>query len=343
MADDDAMLEGDEGTESAQRVRRRRKRIRRFAICGTIVVAGLVLAVLQPWVPRYSASVLLEVKALPQRIIFRTADNTPVDPRGDFALFQKTQEQLIKSRLVLKSAINRVKKLESLRGHDDPVEWLEQQLELKYFGEVLVLTISGGDPRDIVMLVNAVADAYLDEVVSREQSVRLVKLESLKSTYDDHLKRCSDRERVLQELTALDGNIGTTASDRQRAEEDLALCDRETLHVQADRTTAELKLSRRQTRKDPDEATRKAIADLEEEVAVLNAQEKFWERQRARLVEQTRAGARRNIDIRMLQREIDSARRALEPLSEEIEAMKIEISAPSRVRLMERAEIARPQ
>ncbi len=91
-------------------------------------------------------------------IIFKTAEQ-----RADFRTYQNTQLTLLKSRLVLNSALNddEVRKLESVQEQIDPIAWLEKEIHASYSGEVLTISMSGSKPHDLKILVNAVANAYL--------------------------------------------------------------------------------------------------------------------------------------------------------------------------------------
>ena len=86
-------------------------------------------------------------------------------------MFQKTQVELLKSRFVLGKALSdpNVANLPVVLKQRDAAEWLADQLTLTFIGEVLYIELQGDDPQEVVKLVNAVTDAYIEGVVNEEQ------------------------------------------------------------------------------------------------------------------------------------------------------------------------------
>ena len=59
-----------------------------------------------------------------------------------------------------------------MKQRTDAVEWLADQFTLTFIGEVLYIELQGDDPVEVVKLVNAVTDAYMEEVVNAEKRRR---------------------------------------------------------------------------------------------------------------------------------------------------------------------------
>src|SRR5207244_1652609 len=115
---------------------------------------------------RYTARSLLDVAANPPRVLFQTGDN-----RGDpFHTFQKKQLALIKSRPVLTAALRLPKAadLRVVRQQIEPVEWLEQKIQADYTvaPDILRVSMTGDRPDELLVLVDAATEAYLQESVN---------------------------------------------------------------------------------------------------------------------------------------------------------------------------------
>ena len=210
----------------------------KLALClGTACAA---LATAAAWFlvppPRYKATVLFQISTLPTRFLLDTSD-----PKPDFRIYQSTQLALIKSRLVLNAALNRpeVASMTSLRDAGiDPIEWLEKQIraELPTNSELLQISIVGDHPEDLAPLVNAVADAYMEEIVTKEYNERRARSERMKEFLDSYQESLSEkraRRRKLAESVGSD-NRQTLALRQQAVFEDLTAEKRELSRVQAE-------------------------------------------------------------------------------------------------------------
>ena len=102
-------------------------------------------------------------------------------------MFQKTQAELLKSRLVLGKALSHpdVAKLPSVLSRPDPIQWLADELTLTFVGELLYIGLQSDDPQEVVKLVNAVTDAYMEEVVNADNNRRKRRLAELKEILNE--------------------------------------------------------------------------------------------------------------------------------------------------------------
>jgi hypothetical protein len=132
--------------------------------------------------------------------------------RIDFSTYQRTQAALVTSRLVLSAALldPRVVDLSIVRRKANPVAWLEKAIKADYTiaPEILSISLSGEDAEELVILVNAVRDAYLQEIVNREQNEMQSRLERLRQflqSRDDLLRqKRNTRKKLAQALVAQD-------------------------------------------------------------------------------------------------------------------------------------------
>jgi capsular exopolysaccharide synthesis family protein len=116
------------------------------------------------------------------------------DPDGDFQNYKQTQLALLKNRSVLNAALRdpKVKDLPAVKNRLDPVTWLEKIVIPEFNGEILRISITGGNAEQITLLLDAVRDSYLKEAVGKDHKKRLDRLEQLKSIF-------TDNDRILRQ------------------------------------------------------------------------------------------------------------------------------------------------
>lgn len=217
---------------------------------GTVsaVIAGTAARLFVP--TKYVARALMDVAANPPKIIFSTSENR-TDP---FHTFQRKQAALVKSRPLLAAALRNPKAaaLPVVRQQLEPVEWLEGHLQADYSvaPEILRISLAGDKPQELITLVDAVAEAYLQEVVNKEHKRRLERLDQLKelyNTYDDGLRRKRQALRDLAE-SAGSGDAKTLALKHRFAIEQLALAEKELMDLQSQLRKLQVEVTDQQVR-----------------------------------------------------------------------------------------------
>jgi hypothetical protein len=158
-----------------QAVRRRWLLVFGVATAAAVVTAAAAWAVVPA---KFSARTLLHVSANRPAVLFDTGES-----RGDFGMYQRGELAMLKSRLVLRSALARpdVAALPGVQAHGASVSWLESKITADYSiaPEILRITMAGEQPDELLTLLNAVRDAYLQEIVNRDQTERRAKREQL--------------------------------------------------------------------------------------------------------------------------------------------------------------------
>lgn len=182
------------------------------------------------WLPRakpqYRAYALLRIAAAPQRVAFPTT----IEDKGDFLIYRQTQAELMRSRYVLRAALNYYEQSREQLAKKDPqasasvpsfkgsdpaqekekreqvVHWLEGDLKAEFLGnsEILSLSLTGENPEEIRLLVDGVKDAYLKEVVESERAEKQRELEIKTKVYDN----LRNKLVAAQRGTPLDGVVG---------------------------------------------------------------------------------------------------------------------------------------
>lgn len=144
-----------------------------LALCmGSVVAAASAIGLWFLFPESSSATALFQVSNQ-QDSLFGMNHQT----QQSFDVMKKTQLAKLKSNYVLTSAIRdpKVGGLSALAGESDPVQWLQDNLEVDFpqNGEVLSISLSGDElPEELVTLVNAVSKAYQDEVITDMRQTR---------------------------------------------------------------------------------------------------------------------------------------------------------------------------
>ena len=186
------------------------RRWRLIALLGVLVTATVV-GILWMTLPaaRYTAQAMLHVSAIPPRWIQVT--NTH-DSLIDFQTYQRTQTAQLKSKLVLSPVLNSpdIRSLVLVREQKDPLAWLERELQIRFDGEILRISLSDERPDGLAEVVNKVVENYLREVVQREQRDRAAHRDQLKRIYENAQNRLKEKRRELDVLVEQTGASGAS-------------------------------------------------------------------------------------------------------------------------------------
>jgi len=174
-------------------------------MCG---LAGGLLAISVLWfvsVRQYTAVALLK--------IISSAEQIPVFhcyQQASFEIYKGTQQQLLTSDYVLTAALRdaKVASLAMVLKEEDPVRWLAKSLHVEFPGnaEVMKVSLVGERPDDVAVLVNAVVDAYMKEVVNAEGDRKKERLNEINKLYAE--KEAEIRTRRIK-LNGLAEKLGT--------------------------------------------------------------------------------------------------------------------------------------
>ena len=108
--------------------------------------------------------------------------------------------------------------------------------------------MNGTKPAELKLLVNAVADAYQQEVVDKERAVRLKRHDDLKEIYNTYQSRLEAKRKQLRAAAELIGSNdkSTLALKHQYVLERLAMTERELMQLQTElrRASAEFAMGR---------------------------------------------------------------------------------------------------
>lgn len=179
-----------------------------------LLSAGIAVGIAFLMIPvHYTAAAWLRVAERRPHIMFNK-------PAGDeFLTHRRAQATLITSNLVLNAALRKpgVAQLPCIRQEADPVGWLRNRLSVSFPGntEILEIAMKGEEPRELVTIVNAVKDAYMDEVVSRDDESHARRKRLLEERYRQNLEQIKMKTKLYQDL-ANQTNASDSFAARQK-------------------------------------------------------------------------------------------------------------------------------
>ncbi len=166
----------------------------------------------------YSAAAWLRIAERNPRLLFDTNTSESLLNRP------RAQATLMTSDFVLNAALRKpgIAQLPSIRHQTDQVAWLREHLSISFpdASEIMQIAITGQHPEDLVKLVNAVKDAYMDEVVTvdRENAVR--RKQALERSYEENTHKIERQSDIYNKLA---NQLQTADSEIARQKEIHAL------------------------------------------------------------------------------------------------------------------------
>lgn len=122
---------------------------------------------------------------------------------ADAAIFKRTQCDLMKTRTVLETAL-KMPHVAVLKVAKQPnaADWLEKQLKVKIQDgtDLVEVSMSGEKTAEITILVNAVVDTYLKEVVGTDRLRREARLREYEKI---HIENIEDVQKMIRQLHAM--------------------------------------------------------------------------------------------------------------------------------------------
>ncbi|MEX0678963.1 MAG: hypothetical protein WD063_17955 [Pirellulales bacterium] len=204
----------------------------RRGLWGNLFIGAGVLVVLTTaaaWysVPvQYEAYALVKVASTPPSVLAKRQDAAE-----EFAVFKRTQVQLILSPAVLNGTLRepKINRLSIVQKHeDDPVAWLKGHLIIDYpdDAEIMRITLRGDNRDDLVKIVDKVVDVYLREIVQHDKQLRMENEDELRKAYE---RQVTVYQKELDALRTLEAIHKTSGSHEAQLKQGLAVQDLEGL------------------------------------------------------------------------------------------------------------------
>ena len=300
-----------------------------------VIASGLLIWVLPArsadLEPDKSPRALLQVAAHAPNVVFANGQ----EPE-DYNRYLQTQFAMIKSRLVLNSALQQptIAQLAAISKQPDAIAWLEQYLDVSDVKNSEIVQISfsprsGGSARDQSAIINAVVSAYMQEVVgveTRRQEDRRSKLKKIKQSYTEILKERREHARKLSESVGSGGPLSDVEQNSLVHRYDRLLDQR--LKLRLDQAEAETLLRRRQKAANREsDSVRKEIGQLEDRLAILTAREKVLHEELDQVTGKKRSLAQGTLDLKEQSEEIAQMEAAALKVGAEVEKLNIELDA----------------
>ena len=300
----------------------------KLALLGGLICSSLTAVAVYFFLPpsKYTTSALVFVAASRPKEIFDTRESSIA-----YATYQETQVTLAKSRKVIESALKQegVTKLASVRKEEDPIDWLGREIKVDFprGSEILRISMTSSyPPKDIEMLVNAVTEAYMGEIVEEESRERIARLERLRGLFDslqkDLRKKRSEYKEIAESMGA--SNKQNAAVKQQMLIEHVGQARQELLRLKADLRNAQARLKILKSREDDVQETSQAnpSTDIEEQIEadpeVVTMKERLADlgRQVQSIMRTVRKSSdpavfRRNQDIILIKKNLEQRRSAL--------------------------------
>src|SRR6266446_2439950 len=177
-----------------------------------ILAAGGVGAAAWFFLPiRHTAYSQLRVAMTPPWLVVRNADTS--EGRGEFLTYQRTQAAWIKNYFVLGAALQRedVKHLQMVRDQAEPLTWLTEELKVDFQegSEIVTVSMIGNEPSEVVTLVKAVTQTYLDKIINMERESRRARLAELNDIYEKSVEKLRAQRNSHRKLA---DTLGTSDS-----------------------------------------------------------------------------------------------------------------------------------
>jgi capsular exopolysaccharide synthesis family protein len=197
---------------------------RRWPLAITLGLFCSAAAMIPAWFltsDRYTAVSLLQISATQQQLVsFQSANQVA---SNTFEIYKGTQQQMLTSDVVLIAALRKPEAagLALVQKQDDPVRWLAKNLraECRADTEIMRVSLTGPQPDEVAVLVGAVVDAYMNEVVDAERHRQRDRLNELDRLYTEKETEMRSRRTELKQLAEQlgTGDTGALALKQQIA------------------------------------------------------------------------------------------------------------------------------
>lgn len=180
---------------------------------GLFIAIPAAYAIWSAMVPQAEAEAFLQINAADAPLVFETADRK-AGGTSRFTLFKNTQSQLIQTPLVMNAALQSPEVIEVLpiEGVNNPLAWLTNNLKVSFpnDGEIMRLSLRAPNGKLALTFLEAVVNAYMDEVVMSEHAARMERLERLEDIHAEAEEKAWEKQK---DLRALVETLGTGDSE----------------------------------------------------------------------------------------------------------------------------------
>ncbi len=171
------------------------------ALIGSLI-ATIAAALLWILIPVNSEAVALLRVSMAQQQVLRDKMNT--NDQRQYEVYKQTQAALVKSPYVLSAALRppEIQNLSVIKSEPKPLALLEKELNVGYPGnsEILRVSMSGDNDKDTIKIVNAVVQAYIDEVAQNDRNQLTERLDILRRQHRNNAREIQEQTSKIQSL-----------------------------------------------------------------------------------------------------------------------------------------------
>ena len=258
---------------------------------------------------------------------------------ADYHRYCETLVDLVTSPAVLKAALQRsgIADLRCIRAQKDPINWLisVMKADKPRYSKILRIEATGLDALDIDTeeartLVDAVAQAYLADVVNREKRDLLERRDALERKYNENM---AGVRAMLDAYNDLVKSLGTADSEELKTRGSLLVGQlnslrEQILRLEIDKLAVETGIGvAEKLREKPDPKLTARLEVLNEQIARIG---KEFDRVREEVLEFGAA----NADLMARKQEIDQLMKVTDQMAVLLNATEIDVSMPDRIELL---------
>lgn len=201
----------------------------------------------------YTAFAEIRIHEIAPKVFDRTDDGNT-----RFETLKETHMRLVTSPDVLTKVLRRpqVMETQTLKEQEYPMQWLEDAISVRSpANEFIRISLTGTRPEDLKLIVQAVNDAYMTEVVDKDKQRRNRQRDELANVYSEEN---ADLENMVSNYRDISLK-NRTANDAQRNKKQAHLLDmhlslrKQLADVKMQLITAKIEQQARQSRIDPEE------------------------------------------------------------------------------------------
>jgi capsular exopolysaccharide synthesis family protein len=185
--------------------------------------------------PKMTAFAVFHVSSQPPSLLAPLAES-----QENFGYYKQAQSVLVRSRLVLNAALSSpdVANLGMFRTRDDPVAWLERNLQVDFRAspEFMRLSLEGDNPDELKAVIDAVKTAYIKDVVNKDRAQRFARYQQLEKLGESYRQTLQGIREKIRTLTADVGTGDPTAAavKEKFLQEQIYMAQRELLSVESE-------------------------------------------------------------------------------------------------------------
>jgi capsular exopolysaccharide synthesis family protein len=227
-----------------------RRRWAQMLCAGTVCALILSAGAWYFFQPKFRTYASLRIHSETPHLAFKVNE---AEQAAQFDVYKRTQKELVLGDEVLLAVLRaptiaQSPRIRMIAQIEDPVIWLRSQLRVDFPGDAEIMSISmtGDGPAFIADVVNAVLDAYVENVIDagkQNRSDRLAELRKVQGVQEEKARRLRNKLESLTESLG-SGDKDALSVKQQVAIERFAQMQTEYARVQFQRIGAELQLAR---------------------------------------------------------------------------------------------------